>query len=69
MLIVGNFLSFVMVIFNGGVETNPVEGEIRLGIILDSWLESFPCWLKTSDGSSVEKHRSYHPTGKLKYDG
>lgn len=69
MLIVVNFLSLFMVIFDLGVKANMVEGEIRLGFVFDSGFESFPYWSKTDDGSNIKKRMSYHPTWKLKCVG
>lgn len=55
MLIVVNFLSLFMVIFDLGVKASMVEGEIRLGFVFDSGFESFPYWSKTDDGSNIKK--------------
>lgn len=62
MLIVENFLSFFIVTFNVGIETSMVEGEIRLGVVPDSGVKSFPCWSNTGDDNNVEKCRSYLST-------
>lgn len=66
MLIVKGFLSLVMGVFNVGFETSTVEGETRFDLILDTGVESFSCWSKTSNGKNVEKCGGYHPTRKLK---
>lgn len=66
MLIITNFFSLFIVIFDVGVETGMVEGEIRLSLVFDSWVESTPYWSKNIDGSNIEKSRSYQPSWKFK---
>lgn len=68
-LVVGDFLSSVMMVFKIGDEDMMVDGKTRCYMVLESRIKSFSYWSKTGDGNHIEKYGSYHPIGKMKCIG
>lgn len=55
MLVVRDFLGFIMMVFNVCMEARMVEGKTMFDIYLASGIESLPYWLKTRDGNNVKR--------------
>lgn len=68
-LIVRDFISLFMVVFNVGVEVRMVKREIRFYFVFESKVKSLPGWSKTINSSNIENSRSDHPTRQMKSIG
>lgn len=62
MLIVRDFPSFVMLVFDIISKAGMIESKVRFDFVFESGVESFTGWSKNSDSRNVEYSGSDHST-------
>lgn len=63
MVVVGKFLSLVMMIFNVGIEPRKFESKDMFGFVPNNRVKSSPFWSKTDDSSHVKSVGVIIPQG------
>lgn len=65
MIIVRDFLSFFVMVFNVVVKASTVESKIRFVMIRVRMVKGLPSWSKTDNSSKIKNSRSDHTTWYL----